>query len=102
MNIKEILLDFFPNDIVGEIFKYYDTKCNICNQIQKYCNNCEVYVCRCDNIMICNKCNDFSCICNPFIECNVCRCQQCSNNCNPLIKICECCNSYLCHTCWDT
>jgi len=98
----DILLNFLPIDLVNEVLKFYDPICKICNHKQFYCFECELYLCKCDNIISCIKCNDFTCLCQPYIRCYNCQVSQCNKNCNPLIKICDCCDSFLCYECWNT
>jgi hypothetical protein len=86
--IDKIFIKLFNNEIYNDIslliFKYYTDKCNLCNNKQEYCKECELYCCQCELKM--KKCS----------QCKILIC--CQDN---IYKICDCCESYLCNNCVD-
>lgn len=101
MDFIDNILNFLPKVLVDNIGDFYGTYCNKCKKEQIYCKYCELYMCMCDNVRLCNSCDTFNCFCEPVFQCNLCDKFQCDNQCHPLVKVCQCCDSYLCHQCWE-
>ena len=84
-DIDLVLVKTLPKDITKIIFNYYTNICLTCNYIQTCCENCKIYNCMC----VVDK------------KCNICPLMLCKCECVMFIKICVCCESYLCNTCWN-
>lgn len=74
-----------PKEINDIIYNYYRRFCIKCNTSQNYCEKCETY----------------NCMCYTKIKCNHCKKVECTNSCNSHLRICTCCNKYLCEKCWN-
>jgi len=79
-NILDNILKEIPKEINDIIYNYYRRFCNKCYTSQHYCKGCETYNCVCYNRIICCHCYNL----------------QCMNTCDEYLKICSCCEKYLC------
>ena len=81
----DTILEEIPKEINEIIYNYYRRFCTKCNMSQHYCMKCDTYNCLCYNRIVCSHCMKQSGI----------------SGCEEHLKICICCEKYLCKTCWE-
>ena len=86
----------YPKCMSVIIFNYYNHYCKKCSTYQIYCDNCELYFCKCmQNIRFCLICYELLC-CKHINK--ICDWHLCTH-----IPHSQCINSksYLCDQCWN-
>ena len=83
--LDDIFKDLLPKDLVGEVFEFYDTRCQGCSEEMISCEDCEYYFCQ---IHICFR----------HKVCSICRAHACPYK--KFERICSCHQNMLCEDCY--